>query len=115
MPLVYDGRRMAPSIKDLLPGFSKELVSLLLAAGEPSLASQVAQLRIVDRCHCGDDFCATFYTQPKPHGSYGVGHRNVVLKPPNGEVILDVVHESIACVEVLYRDEIRDALLNEVP
>jgi hypothetical protein len=75
----------------------------------------VSDLRIADRCRCGDDFCATFYTQPKPQGSYGAGHKNLVLEPQKGDVILDVVNGSIASVEVLYRDEIRDALIARIP
>lgn len=106
---------MVDLLKDMLPRFSDELVGFLITAGEQDLASQVAELRIVDRCRCGDDFCATFYTQPKPQGSYGAGHRNVVLEAESGEVILDVVQDSIHCVEVLYRDDVRSTLLNAVP
>jgi hypothetical protein len=78
--------------------------------GQPELAAQVPGLMILDRCRCGDDFCATFYTQPKPEGSFGLGHRNVALTPDEGMLILDVVGEKIACVEVLYRDEVRQKL-----
>jgi hypothetical protein len=38
-------------------------------------------------------------------------HRNVVLAPDEGMLILDVVGEAIACVEVLYRDEVRQELI----
>ena len=106
---------MSPFLKDVLPSFSDELTTLLTAAGEQGLAAQVSGLRIVDRCRCGDDFCGTFYTEPKPQGSYGAGHKNLVLEPVKGEVILDLVNGSIACVEVLYRDEIRDALITHIP
>lgn len=43
------------------------------------MASQVPGLMILERCGCRDDFCATFYTKPKPDGGYGPGHRNVNL------------------------------------
>lgn len=70
---------------------------------------------ILDRCRCGDDFWATFYTQPKPESGYGPGHRNVALAPEEGVLILDIVEVSIACVEVLYRDDIRQKLQAALP
>jgi hypothetical protein len=97
-------------LTNALPELANEIEELLRVEGEPGLAAQVAELRIVDRCRCEDDFCATFYVQPKPEGSYGPGHRNVVLIPENGMLVLDVVEEKIACVEVLYRDDLRRKL-----
>lgn len=98
-------------LTDVLPAFASELQQLLTEAEEPRLAAQVLSLRIFERCFCGDDFCATFYTQPKPAGAYGPSHRNVVLAPDDGTVILDVVRDHICCVEVLDRPEIREKLL----
>jgi hypothetical protein len=95
---------------DTLPRFARELETLLTEQNEFELAAQVPELSIVDRCRCGDDFCATFYTQAKPDGSYGPGHRNIALMPKKGQIILDVVFDSIVCVEVLDRDEIRHDL-----
>ena len=103
------------SLAIVLPSLAQELRMLLIEAEELELAAQVSGLEIVDRCRCGDDFCATFYTQPKPLGSYGSGHRNVALTPEKGWLILDVVDGQIMCVEVLYRDEIREALLAVAP
>jgi hypothetical protein len=88
----------------------QELEELLLKEGEPELAAQVPALRILDRCRCGDDFCGTFYVRPEPKGSYGPNHRNVSLSPKEGMLILDIVDGRIACVEALYRDEIRKAI-----
>lgn len=102
-------------LANTLPAFAAELQRLLTEAGEPGLAAQVPGLAILDRCHCGDDFCATFYTQPKPNGSYGPGHRNLALTPEEGMLILDVVAGEIACVEVLYRDEVRRKLRAVLP
>jgi len=96
-----------PLLTDMLPGLAQELQQLLKKQDESHLAAQVPGLRIVDRCRCGDDFCATFYVRPKPKGAYGPDHRNVALTPEAGMLILDVVGEKIAGVEVLYRDEIR--------
>jgi hypothetical protein len=97
------------------PQLSQELEQLLEGAGEANLAAQVAELRIVDRCRCGDDFCASFYTRPKPNGAYGPGHRNVALTPTKGMLILDVVDGVITFVELLYRNEIREKLLTVLP
>jgi len=97
-------------LADTLPTFAAELRQLLIEQSEPELAAQVSGLAIVDRCRCGDDFCGTFYTQPKPKCAYGPGHRNAALSPSEGMVILDVVAGEIACVEVLDRPDVRDAL-----
>jgi len=59
------------------------------------LAAQVSGLKIVDRCRCGDDFCASFCTERKPQGAYGAGHRCVELEPETGWLILDVVADKI--------------------
>jgi hypothetical protein len=105
----------AKLLRELFPGLSAELQELLSGQGEHSLASHVPYLTVVDRCRCDDDFCGTFYVLPKPRGAYGPGHRNVSLEPNKGMIILDVVGEKIAAVEVLYRDEIRQKLLAEFP
>jgi hypothetical protein len=97
-------------LTDTLPAFASELRRLLEEQGEVELASQVPGLTILDRCRCGDDFCATFYTQPKPDDAYGPGHRNVRLMPEEGMLILDVVGGEIACVEVLDREDVREKL-----
>jgi hypothetical protein len=104
-----------PRLADILPSFATELRQLLQEQGEPELAAQVPGLVILDRCRCGDDFCATFYTQPKPKGAYGPGHRNVALTPEEGMLILDVVGDKIACVEVLYWDAVRQKLHSALP
>jgi hypothetical protein len=96
-------------LKEVLPIFAQEIEELL-KHNEPKLAAQVASLTIVDRCRCGEDFCAAFYVEPKPQGAYGPGHRNVSLEPENGMIILDVVNDRIMQVEVLYRDEVRRAI-----
>ena len=88
---------------------------MLERENEPQLASQVARLGIVDRCRCGDDFCATFYALPKPDGAYGLSRRCLEVEPDRGMIILDVLDGTIAKVEVLYRNEIRTALLAALP
>jgi hypothetical protein len=104
-----------PLLVTALPELGGELEALLNSAGKAKLAAQVPGLRIVDRCRCGDDFCATFHVQPKPEASYGPGHRNIALEPKTGMLILDVVDDNIAAVEVLYRDDVRTSLHELLP
>jgi len=112
-------RRFAPGefvlLIHTLPDFASELEQLLAKSGKPELAAQVSGLAIVDRCRCEDDFCSSFYTQPKPPGSYGPDHSCVELGAEEGMVVLDVVAGSIAHVEVLYRDDVRRMLIAKFP
>jgi hypothetical protein len=101
------GLMMPTKIAKYLPELSKELVTLLLEVGEPSLAASVSDLILVNRCRCRADFCAGFYTQPAPTGGFGPGHRNVVLNPATGKIHLDVVHDRICFIECLDRDEVK--------
>jgi hypothetical protein len=106
-------RRML--LTDILPQLATELERLLKEKQEPELAAQVSTLKIVDRCRCGDDFCGSFYTQPKPTGAYGPGHRSLDLDAEEGMLIVDVVSGVIANVEVLYRDDVRKQLTSALP
>jgi hypothetical protein len=93
-----------PLLRTTWPIFTEELAAALDKGGEAQLAEQVQRLRIVEACSCGDDFCQSFRTAPKPAGPYGAGHRNVCLDAPwPGYLILDVVHDDIVYVEVLNR------------
>jgi hypothetical protein len=112
---VMDCKRKLELLVDIFPELSVELVDLLRVSGEHTLAEQIPRLHVLDRCRCGDDFCATFYTQPQPTGTYGPGLRTVALKPSAGYLIVDVLDGSVATVEVLYRDEIRRKLLTKFP
>jgi len=82
----------------------------LIKQNETDFANQVNNLEIVDRCSCNDDFCATFYTVPKPKESWGENHYNIELEPEIGTIVLDIKNEEIVSVEILYRDEIRTKL-----
>jgi hypothetical protein len=97
-------------LNDVMPWLVIELKMLLVEANEFGLAEQVPSLMIADRCNCGGEFCAMFYTATTPSGPYGPGHRNVALNPDSGTLILDVVDEQIRAVEVLDRDEVREVL-----
>jgi hypothetical protein len=72
------GDRKAELLVDVFPELSAELEQLLRVSGKPALAEQIAGLRVLDRCRCGDDFCAT---------SYGPGLRTVALEPITGHLI----------------------------
>jgi hypothetical protein len=105
MPSREDGEQSHPLLRDIHPGFSAELVSLLEAEGESDLAICANDVHIINRCPCTDDFCQSFYTAPKPEGAYGPGHRNVSLSPSHdhdGMIVLDVVRGRIMFVEVLF-------------
>jgi hypothetical protein len=78
-----------------------------MRVGEAELREQVERLPIVEVCSCDDDFCQSFHTAPTRPGPYGNGHRNVCLDAPwPGYLILDVVHDTIVYVEVLYRSQL---------
>jgi hypothetical protein len=102
----------APLLTEALPQFASELERSLRRDGERALADQIGALRLVDRCHCEDDFCGMFYTAPKPSGPWrDLGqHENVEVNAESGMVVLDLVDGHIMAVEVLYRDDVRDAL-----
>jgi hypothetical protein len=104
-----------PLLQEALPEFAGELKALLEKDGLNQLAGQVASLRIVDRCRCGEDSCASFYVVPKPKGAWGAGHENIVLDAEEGMLVLDTVEAKIVHVEILDRDEIREKLLRQVP
>lgn len=97
-------------VTEILPEFAGEMQRLLVECGEAGLATQVAELRFEEMCACGDDFCSTFYVRPRPEGTFGPGHRNVPLGVDEGLVCLDVVGAEIVCVEVLYREDVREVL-----
>jgi hypothetical protein len=104
-----------PRIKDVTPELVTELQRLLRRAGESAVAEQVAHLVMVDRCRCGDSFCASFYTAPRPVGRFGPGHRTIPLLSENGILNVDVIGSTIVHVEVLRRDELRCKICAAVP
>jgi hypothetical protein len=104
-----------PRLVDVLPELAVELRILLEASNHRDLADQLAGLVIFDRCRCGDSFCASFYTQPKPLGAYVGDFYTIEVEPKEGMILLDVVNTQIAHVEVLYRDDIRKTLLSRIP
>jgi hypothetical protein len=106
MAAVASGNRL---LREHAPVFAAELKGLLAAAGEPALASSVDGIPIVQACTCGDEFCASFYTATPPAGAFGPGYRAIPLAPRYGTITVHVVDGHIAHVEVLHREELRDA------
>jgi hypothetical protein len=103
------------NLREVLPELAEELEQLLRKQNEPELAAQVSNLRLCDRCRCGDDFCAMIYTLPPPQDRSGPNHRSFDLDAERGMIILDVRDERIACVEILNRDDIRAKVLALFP
>jgi hypothetical protein len=102
-------------LSEILPALAIELEQLFKKQGEAELAAQVSQLTVIDRCRCGDDFCSSFYTEPKPEGHYGPSHRCIDLDAAEGMLLVDVVAGKIAHVEVLNRADVRRHLLAALP
>ena len=104
-----------PLLQEVLPEFTDELRALLKKDELIQLVGQVASLRIVDRCRCGEESCASFYTVPKPEGAWGAGHENIVLDAGEWMLVLDTVGGKIVHVEILDRADIRGQLLRQIP
>jgi hypothetical protein len=102
-------------VREVLSELVPELENGLREYQLPALALQVANLVIVDRCRCGDDFCATFYTAPKPSAAFDSQLETIELDCEQGYLNVDVLNGKIVCVEVLYRDAVRDKLLAALP
>jgi hypothetical protein len=97
-----------PLLRDVFPDLVAELRGLLEDRGEPDLARSTDDLRLVERCACKDRSCQSIQTVYRPQGgSYGPGHRNLVLRPEKGMLILDVVDGQIMYVEILDRPRMR--------
>ena len=106
---------MSSLLQDTLPDLADELTAFLRSQNEMDLAEQVPLLRLVDRCRCGDGFCATLYTAPKPEGAYGPNHESIPLNSSSGQLILDLVDRKIMCLEILFREELRGRVLQLFP
>jgi hypothetical protein len=96
-------------LAEQFPDFAREVSSLLREEDEEELAATVSQFDIVDRCRCGDDFCATMYTVRPPRDGWGRTH------PKEGLLVLDVLDQEITGIEALFRNEVREKLLMLLP
>ncbi len=76
---------------DLLPDLARELAHGLTEARQTELSAQIATLPVGELCGCGDDFCSSFYTGPKPDRQRDGFFENLMPPVECGMVILDVV------------------------
>ena len=110
-----EGHDNAQRLKNIAPELVAELQQLLSQEGSPTLAAQVADLQMVDRCRCGDEFCASFYTTARPIGPFGSGHYTISLSPAEGMLNVDVVGAQIVQIEILFRDALRMKIHAAIP
>lgn len=99
-------------LSESMPEVAAELAEGLTLEGRTELAAQVAGLRIVDRCRCGDSFCASFVTGDVAPRSESA---ECVIAPMRGLLCVFIVEGRIAYVELLYRPEVRARLLELLP
>ena len=103
-------------LQDEFPGLASELARSLGADGEADLAVQIASMRVIDPCRCGDSFCATMYARRPPRdASWGEGLRTIEVDVSEGMVGLDVVKNQIVAIEVLFRGADRSRLRELLP
>lgn len=99
---------------DAMPDFVAELGSLLTSEGSLDLRQELPNLIIHERCRCGDDFCASFYTAQRQI-PFGPHHYTVALTPADGMINIDVADGKIVQIEVLYRDDVLRNLVRLLP
>ena len=103
----------APLVADVVPELAERLETLLRERGEPNLAGQIAGLRLTQVCRCGRPYCGSFWTSRWPMKRWFNRGRQVELREGlPGEVSVSVVQGQIVYVEVLFWDEVRDAVAN---
>jgi hypothetical protein len=100
-----------PLVGAVLPRLAARIEAALRSQGEERLADQVGTLRITAVCPCEQPFCASFHTLRRPFKRWFIRGRQVEVRDDGpGEIVIDVVRGEIAYVEVLYLDDVRDAL-----
>ena len=50
-------------VRELFPELAKQILHDLRRLKRSDLAAEMMNLRVVDRCRCGEPVCGTFYTQ----------------------------------------------------
>jgi len=101
----------APLVRFVLPGLAGRIEAGLRAQGEGRLAEQVDDLRITAVCPCEHAFCGSFHTSARPMMRWFMRGRQVSLHDDErGEITIDVVRGEIVYVEVLYLEDVREAL-----
>ncbi len=102
-----------PFVREVFPELAAELVALLEENGERELAICARDLRLVAGCGCGDDFCQSGYTEARPQGPCGRGHRCVPLLPAKVMLNLDVVNGGIMYAGVIGWPPLRNGRRDE--
>jgi len=93
-----------PLLIDTRPGFADRLERALREAGEPRLAAQVTELRVVAPCGCENGYCQSFNTAMPIKRWFRRG-RSVRLEDFGSFLVaVDVVDGEIAYVEVIDQD-----------
>ncbi|GFE60374.1 hypothetical protein [Geobacter sp. AOG2] len=99
-------------LRDSLPDFAHELEHLLLMVDRPELACLVENMKVdMDRCVSGEESCAMLCTGLQPSKGWGVGQTTIVLTPARGNILVDVIEGDIIAVEVFFRKDVQDKLL----
>ena len=98
-----------------MPSLAEELRLGLARADLERLLAQVDRLHIVGYCNCGDDFCSTLITDSggepaKP--SYG---QDIECKDDGMFIVHLDENENICELEVLFRPDYRQALIELFP
>jgi len=99
---------------ELDPELARDLGGALAASGEELLAGRVAQLRVVDACHCDDPTCASFYAVDPVRAAWlwRQQGKTIVLAP---WLSVDAAGDRIICVEVYNRPRLKHALSLRFP
>jgi hypothetical protein len=94
------GRRDEPLGEPIDSHLADSLRRRLIETGHGELASKVDQLRVVDRCRCGEPGCESFYTVParELRRFWGRGGKTIALGPG---LAVDIVEGEIVAVEKL--------------
>src|SRR5262249_39332354 len=101
----------SPLLAEVLPELAERMTDVLRQRGETNLAEEVSGLRITEVCRCGEPYCGSFYTARWPMKRWFRRGRQVELgEGLPGTVTLDIVAGEIVYVEVLFWDEVRDAI-----
>jgi hypothetical protein len=96
-----------PQLTDVLPSLAEELRGLFSLQGHLDLVAQLSTVRVHDKCRCGEDFCSSIYTAPKPEDAWRAGHETIVVDPREGMINVDLVNRTIVYIEILDRSDIR--------
>ena len=101
-------------LRQALPDVYQELEQGLQKAGRVELAASLESLELVDRCRCGDGFCATFFTQPKDSWPPPAELEHIVVEAPK-LFCVTVASGKVAKAEYLWRPSLRQRLLELKP